>query len=58
LFTRQVEIDKEVVRQILETNLNVKKGCASKNGPVAVRQGQKLARKEVFYQIVDKIEEL
>jgi len=50
-------MDKEMVRQILETKLNVKKGCVCRNGPVAVSQGQKLTRKKVFYKIVDKIEE-
>jgi hypothetical protein len=46
-----------MVRQILETNLNVKKGCVCRNGPITVSQGQKLARKTVFYKTVDKIEE-
>jgi len=46
-----------MVRQILETNLNVKKGCVCRNGPIAVSQGQKLARKKVFYKVVDIIKE-
>lgn len=45
------------MRQILETNLTVKKGCVCRNGPIAVSQCQKLARKKVFYKTVDKIEE-
>jgi hypothetical protein len=44
-------MDKEMVRQFLETKLNVKKGCVCRNGPIA------MARKKVFYKIVDKIEE-
>lgn len=31
--------------------------CVCRNGPIAVSQGQKLARKKVFYKTVDKIEE-
>jgi hypothetical protein len=46
-----------MVRKILETKLNVKKGCVCRNGPIGVSQSQKLARKKVFYKIVDKIEE-
>jgi hypothetical protein len=43
----ELNTDKEMVRQILKTNLNVKKGCVCRNGPIALSQDQKLARKKV-----------
>ena len=48
----ELNMDKEMVRQILETNLNVKKGYVCITSTITLSQNQKLASKKVFYNIV------
>jgi bacterioferritin (cytochrome b1) len=56
MIAEELNMNKEMVRQILTTNLNVEKVCADMV-PENLSEDQKLVRKQVCPEVLEKIEE-